>query len=187
MKSVIGLGRLSLCVVWVCLLASCGGDDGLDPAVVDGGGTVTGPEDDGLVTSDGIDDPSEADTAVDPEVSEKVPSLSDIQDTVFKNSCNFSSCHGSAASPQNGNLDLQPEVAYDNLVGVESSYPGAKEEGLLLVAPGAPDDSFLMIKLELTEMHPEYGQQMPPLVDSQIPAESLQMVRDWIAAGAPAP
>lgn len=86
-------------------------------------------------------------------------------------------CHmpGSAQ----GELELHPKQAHENLVGVAS-----KQAPLDLVSPGAPEKSYLFLKL--TGAHEEaggWGEKMPfdaaPLKETQIEA-----VRAWIAAGA---
>ena len=156
-----------VCTVWSLGLSSCGGAAGDSTGIMS---DVSGKSVDGAVS--GSDDTVEAVT------------FQRIQEEIFKPSCNFATCHGSPAKHGNGKLGLTADVAYDSLVGVESYLPEARSEGLLRVDPGHPDESFLVIKLELTELHPKYGYQMPQLVNSQIPLESIQMVRDWIAAGA---
>jgi hypothetical protein len=104
-----------------------------------------------------------------------------IQDNVFKPLCSTASCHGAAAA---GGLDLTPEVAYANLVGVLAANLVAEQAGLLLVVPGDPGGSFLFSKLTGT-LAPGQGLVMPR-VGSLIPVKQIELIRRWIIAGAPA-
>lgn len=100
------------------------------------------------------------------------PTFSRVRDEVLVPSCAFSSCHGSGT----GGLSIDESGGYEALVDVESvGMPGE-----ILVIPGDPDQSYLVRKLE---GGPDIaGDEMPPggLLDE----ERLQLVRDWIAAGA---
>jgi hypothetical protein len=103
-----------------------------------------------------------------------------IERTIFKMSCTTASCHGAAGA---GGLMLTPGVAAANLVGVPASNPVAAAAGLLRVAPGDPDRSFLLRKLE-GALDAGEGDGMPQ-VGSQLPAQRIELIRRWIAAGAP--
>jgi mono/diheme cytochrome c family protein len=99
----------------------------------------------------------------------------DIQ-PVFNTNCVV--CHQGAAPP--GGLSLEPGAAYKNLVNAPST-----EGALKLVAPGAPEQSYLLNKLRGTQLQVGgSGAQMPygasPLPDSQI-----SLIQQWITAGAP--
>jgi hypothetical protein len=104
-----------------------------------------------------------------------------LQRRVFNRSCASFSCHGAAAA---GGLTLTPDRALANLVGVVASNPDARAAGVLRVAPGDPEASFLLRKL-LGSLGPGEGEQMPR-VGERLPAATLDLVRRWIAAGAPA-
>jgi hypothetical protein len=102
------------------------------------------------------------------------PTLSAIQAKIFTPNCaSFSSCHG-GASPQEG-MSLQAPAA-GALVGVASTEMPA----LMRVAPGDPDASYLLQKLE--RAMPAVGVRMPP--DQPLPANKIEAIRTWIAAGA---
>jgi len=103
-----------------------------------------------------------------------------IQRKIFAVSCATASCHGGGA----GGLTLSTDVAYANLVGVEAANPAARAAGLLRVAPGDPGRSFLLDKLTGMLLADE-GAQMPR-VGTALPAARVDLVRRWIAAGAPA-
>jgi hypothetical protein len=104
-----------------------------------------------------------------------------LQRKIFTPSCSTLSCHGAAGA---GGLTLSAGAAYANLVGVAPANQAARDAGLLRVAPGDPGRSFLLRKLEgqLTD-----GEGVPmPFVGSSLPPASIDLVRRWIAAGAPA-
>ena len=98
----------------------------------------------------------------------------DVQ-PIFNVSCLGCHLHGRAI----GSLDLAPEVSYQSLVGVPST-----QSPLLLVAPGAPDASYLMHKLQGS--HAAVGGQgdRMPLEGRTLTADQLARVRRWISEGA---
>ncbi len=109
----------------------------------------------------------------DPTTSTAPPTLSDVQADVFDASCAFSTCH---AAPGASGLVLEPGRAHGALVDVES----ADAPGRTLVVPGDPEGSYLVAKLRGDA--DLVGDPMPdgaPLDDGR-----LQLVIDWIAAGA---
>jgi len=89
------------------------------------------------------------------------------------------SCHGAAA----GGLRLLPGTARESLVGVLPTNPPAQAAGLLRVASRDPDRSFLLEKL-LGNITPTEGVRMP-LVGRPLSPAQLDLIRRWIAAGAP--
>jgi hypothetical protein len=107
------------------------------------------------------------------------PELAVIQRTIFSPRCAIPSCHTAQANA--GNLILDPDHAYTDLVGVEPSVESARIAGLLRVDAGHPENSFLLVKLG--DPPPDQGSPMPlggpPLSDGEI-----QLIRDWIARGA---
>jgi hypothetical protein len=101
------------------------------------------------------------------------PTLASLQQNVFTPVC--TGCHAGAAAPQG--LRLDAANSYAMLVGV----PSVEVPGLLRVAPGNPDASYLVQKLE---GRAAVGARMPlggPFLD----AATIAVVRQWIAAGAP--
>ena len=74
-------------------------------------------------------------------------------------------------------ISLTAANAYANLVNVASRTNG----GIMRVAPGDPDNSMIIKKVE---GHAGVGSRMP-LGGSSLPDETIQQLRDWIAAGAP--
>jgi hypothetical protein len=80
-----------------------------------------------------------------------------------------------------GDLVLEEGQAFGELVGVAPFHANARAAGLVRVAPGEPDGSFLVIKVEGPPL--ELGFRMP-LVGDPLSAEEIRAIRDWIAAGA---
>jgi len=100
-------------------------------------------------------------------------SFASIQDNVFTPVC--TGCHAGAAAP--AGLRLDAASSYALLVGVAS----AEVSSLQRVAPGRPDDSYLIHKLE---GRAAVGARMPlggPYLDDA----TIAVIRQWIAAGAP--
>jgi hypothetical protein len=95
---------------------------------------------------------------------------------VLKSKC--ASCH--LTGQEGGTLALHPGAAYASLVNVKSS-----EAELPRVKPGAPEQSYFLMKLLGTHLeHGGQGARMPfgaPPLD----AETISKVRQWIASGAP--
>lgn len=89
---------------------------------------------------------------------------------------NCVACHQSG-SPAQG-LALEDGKSWKALVRAPS-----RESKLMLVAPGDPDGSYVVHKLEGTQGHLGAGAQMP-LGDPISPAK-VAIIRHWIASGAP--
>lgn len=85
-------------------------------------------------------------------------------------------CHGGIRPA--GDLSLLAGTAWRALVSVRSGC----SDGRLLVSPGAPDASYLVNKLEGTNLCS--GGQMP-LRGAALPASQIALFRDWICQGAP--
>ena len=102
------------------------------------------------------------------------PSFSEIQANVIAPNCATTGCHLGAGAPQG--LRLDDANSYGMLVGVRSSESASK----LRVAPGDPDNSYLIHKLEGTA---SVGAQMP-LNAPPIAQASIDVIRQWITDGA---
>jgi hypothetical protein len=98
--------------------------------------------------------------------------LASVQANVFNPSC--IDCHAGANAPQG--LRLNAANSFTNLVGV----PSREDSSSLRVAPGDPDQSYLIHKLEGTA---SVGDQMP-LGGAPIPQSTINFVRQWITDGA---
>ena len=100
--------------------------------------------------------------------------FSEIQAEVFTPTCAVSGCHTGGAAPQG--LQLDEANSYALLVNVAS----AEAPSILRVAPGDPDNSYLIQKLEGTA---SVGGQMP-LGGTPLPQASIDVIRQWIVDGA---
>lgn len=98
-----------------------------------------------------------------------------IQDHVFTPICTV--CHAGSAAPMG--LRLDAGNAFRALVGSAS----AEVPSLLRVAPGRPDESYLVHKLE---GHAAVGARMP-LGGPYLDAATIAIVRQWISDGALGP
>jgi hypothetical protein len=98
-----------------------------------------------------------------------------IQDNIFTPIC--TKCHIGAGAPEG--LQLDAAHSYALLVGV----PSAEVPSLLRVDPGAPDSSYIILKLQGSPGI--VGAQMPfggPYLDTA----TIAVIRQWITNGAPA-
>jgi hypothetical protein len=98
-------------------------------------------------------------------------------DTAGRSSC--VSCHNSVGSPFTGGLNLQHDVAYDQLVNAASSQKPA----ILRVAPGDPGASYLVHKLEGAPGI--VGFRMPRNGPPYLTSGQMTILRRWIEIGAP--
>lgn len=96
-----------------------------------------------------------------------------IQDNIFTPIC--TRCHSGAAAPEG--LELDAAHSYALLVGV----PSNEDPGRLRVKAGAPDESYLVLKLEGSPVI--VGAQMP-FGGPPLPQATIDVVRAWITNGA---
>lgn len=101
------------------------------------------------------------------------PNFSEIQAGLFTPTCASSNCHG-GGNPAAG-LNLEAASSYANLVGIAST----QDAGLQRVNAGDPNASYLIQKLEGSAAT---GSVMPP--SGGIPQPDIDMIRQWISAGA---
>jgi hypothetical protein len=100
------------------------------------------------------------------------PTLASIQQNVFTPVC--TACHAGGGAAQGLRLDAGNSAA--SLLGV----PSNEVPSMLRVAPGNPDASYLVQKLEGTAA---VGARMPlggPFLDPQ----TIGVIREWISQGA---
>jgi hypothetical protein len=102
------------------------------------------------------------------------PNFSEIQAELFTPTCAVSGCHTGAAAPQG--LRLDEADSYSLLVDVAST----EVPSILRVAPGDPDNSYLIQKLEGTA---SVGERMP-LGGPALEQASIDVIRQWITDGA---
>jgi hypothetical protein len=103
------------------------------------------------------------------------PTLSAIQANVFTPGCAVSYCHGSG---QAANLHLEEGYSYASLVNV----PSVEVPTAFRVEPFAPDDSYLICKLEACSWM--VGVQMP-IIGDPLDQAVIDVIRQWITDGAP--
>jgi len=112
------------------------------------------------------------------------PTFASIQREIFESTDSAgrsacTSCHSNTGRAPSGGLNLNHDVAYEQLVAATSrAKPGA-----VRIIPGDPDNSYLIQKLEgaagiVGRRMPQNGP--PYLTDGQI-----LIVRRWITIGAP--
>jgi methionine-rich copper-binding protein CopC len=97
-----------------------------------------------------------------------------IQDNVFTPIC--TKCHIGAGAPEG--LQLDAAHSYALLVSV----PSVEQPAVLRVAPGNPDNSYIVRKLQ--NSGGISGGQMP-LGGPYLPQSTIDVIRQWITAGAP--
>ncbi len=98
----------------------------------------------------------------------------EIQNTIFTPVC--STCHSGANAPQG--LRLDAGNSYALLVNVAS----AEVPALMRVNPGNPDQSYLVQKIQ---GNAAVGSRMPANGPPFLSQAQIDLVRGWIAAGAP--
>lgn len=101
-----------------------------------------------------------------------LPQFESIQSNVFTPIC--TACHSGAAAPLG--LRLDAGASYAMLVNA----PGVQAPALNRVTPGNPDASYLIHKIEGIATA---GGRMP-LNGPALPAETIAVIRQWIADGA---
>ena len=100
------------------------------------------------------------------------PTLSQVQSAIFTPTCAVSGCHAGNA-PQAG-MSLVAGNTWSNTVNVPSI-----QVALDRVEPNDPNNSYLVQKVEGTGLMARMPRLQPPLTQNQI-----DMIRDWISAGA---
>jgi hypothetical protein len=148
-------------------LAACGGGNG------DGDAADAMPTADAMISASCLEAEGHSD-------------LTWIQDNIFMPSCaGFAACHDSDAPESD--LDLTTEAASQaGLVGIDSNL----EPGMALVAPGDPDQSYLMVILgqfgmDDPRIDPVIGTM--PFANALLCVEKRDAIARWIdslAAGA---
>jgi hypothetical protein len=100
------------------------------------------------------------------------PNFDSIQANIFEPLCEH--CHAGANAP--AGLRLDAANSYAMLVGVSS----LERPGVLRVAPGDPNNSYVIHKLEGTQ---SVGERMPAGLPA-LPQASINVIRQWITDGA---
>jgi hypothetical protein len=127
--------------------------------------------------------PALGDTVPPYEVTPLEPRWADIYERMISRRCASAPCHGSA---REGELQLDdPATALSNLVGMVSRGDDCMSGGAMLIAPGDPDHSLLVNKLEGHDANGEVicGRSMP-VGGSRVSDASMASIRQWIMEGA---
>lgn len=126
-------------------------------------------------TDSGSSTPSNADAGTD--VTAATPSAFETDVApIIATSC--ATCH--LTGQEAGNMALVPAKIRESLIDV----PAVGAPGLKRVVPGDPDKSYLVMKLEGTQIeHGGTGAQMP-FGTPPLSAEKIAKIRQWIANGA---
>jgi Planctomycete cytochrome C len=112
------------------------------------------------------------------------PTFASIQTDIFQATDSSgrtpcTQCHSSTGRNPSGGLDLNPNVAFDQLVNAAvRGKPGA-----IRVIPGDPDNSYLVQKLEGAASI--VGRRMPFNGPPYLTDGQIKIIRRWITIGAP--
>jgi len=173
------------------VVAACSGDcDGSNDVTVDeiltcvnaalgtgAGCTACDGDGDGVVTVDEVIGAVNA--ALVGCTSETAATLAELQSVIFTPRCATPLCHDTNTA--GGGLVLVDGVSHGELVGVVPQADIAAAAGQLLVDPGNPANSFLLIKL----IGPPLGAgARMPMLGEFLTHEEVEAVRSWILAGA---
>ncbi|HIG17603.1 MAG TPA: hypothetical protein EYQ31_10140 [Candidatus Handelsmanbacteria bacterium] len=145
-------------VVGMVLVFGCGGD-----------GSTLGPDGTPIVDDDPIDGaPGNGDsTAVS-------VTLSQLSADIFTPKCATSGCHGSFPS-------AGMSLAAANIAAAIINVPSNQRPNLKRIDPGNPDGSYLLQKVRGIGANAQM-----PLGGTPLSAAEIQLIADWITAGAPA-
>lgn len=108
-------------------------------------------------------------------------SFAAIQADIFDTRCAIPGCHTDELAPFNGDLSLEEDSSYADLVDVVPMNAVARAAGFLRVDPGVPENSFLLRKV--TGPGPGEGTRMP-LTGPPLSPQQIESIRNWIARGA---
>ena len=112
------------------------------------------------------------------------PTFASIQTDIFQSTDSLgrmpcTQCHTSTGKNPSGGFDLNPDVAYANLVNAAVR----EKAGAIRVIPGDPDNSYLVQKLEGAASIT--GRRMPFNGPPYLTEGQIKIIRRWIQIGAP--
>ena len=146
---------------WALVVVACAGD-----------GTTLGP-DGRPVAGEQLGDGTEGNQ--EPQFAPTDITLGQITTEIFAISCAFTGCH--AGGSPSANLSLEADFVAGELIGVASNQvPDLKR-----IDPGNPDGSYLLMKVRGAEGIA--NSQMP--LGGTLTEAQVEMIREWIAGGAP--
>jgi len=123
--------------------------------------------------------PPEVGPAIDPGTPGAQATFSSLSQRIFIPRCANSSCHA-GSPPPSAPMSLEAGKAYDALVGAVSK----EVPGLARVAPGKPDQSYLIDKLRGTAASVGGLATRMPLGQVPLTEAEIAEIEDWIARGA---
>lgn len=97
----------------------------------------------------------------------------ELSEDIFSKSCAFSSCHSDASSASAG-LQLHDEASVLDMI----DRPSKQNEDIMLVAPGDPENSYLLQKMKGFQVV-EGTDSMPP--GSTLCEGKILLVEAWIS------
>jgi hypothetical protein len=112
------------------------------------------------------------------------PTFARVNEEILKPNCTFA-CH-SGGDNAAGGLDLSVDP-YSVLVGAAPTALACEGVAMKRVAPGDPMTSLVYVKVlaKQENVEPICGDVMPPAPEPALTQAQLDLVRAWIAAGAP--
>jgi hypothetical protein len=109
-----------------------------------------------------------------------------MQQHIFKHSCNSTGCHNvAAASNVQHGLVLEGSDVWERIVGVDPKNADAKNANLKIVFAGKSDSSFLFHKVNWTANTKYKFVNQMPLGADLLDADEIEYIKQWIDAGAP--
>ncbi len=115
--------------------------------------------------------------SADPPEDAPEPTLASIQVKVFTPRCSEPGCHG-IDFPRQGLALYNEEVALSTTIDKPPTIGDASEFYRAIIAPGDPDQSFLVAKI--TSPRSNHGLRMPQSGDTLGP-RTIEAIRTWIA------
>jgi len=115
------------------------------------------------------------------------PTFSSIDRSFIQVGCGVSqrNCHAADSAVVGSGPSFAGDV-YRALVNAPAANRLGSARGLVLVRPGDPENSFLLVKLRLASaLDPQYGGGQPASAPGSTCAEDLAAIEQWIRAGAP--
>lgn len=112
------------------------------------------------------------------------PTFTSIQREIFESTDSAgrtacTQCHSSTGRAPSGGLNLNHDVAYEQLVNAAVR----EKPGAIRIIPGDPDNSYLIQKL--TGSAGIAGRRMPQNGPPYLSDGQIEIIRRWIAIGAP--
>lgn len=107
-------------------------------------------------------------------------SFADDVQPILAGTCALSGCHGSNANPSEKPLVLSSGQAYDDMVGVAS----AGLPTMPRVSPNQPDNSYLVHKIQGTQLSVGGSGDRMPLGQPPLSQLTIDLIRRWITEGA---